>query len=72
MLPHDLRLKLAFAVARNLDFDFSKIAFQFLPASPIPRVAAAAAFWLVLFVAQVVGQLGVQRSFYQRLRQLLQ
>jgi hypothetical protein len=72
MLADDLRFELAFPIARHLNLDFSKVAFQFLPALSIPRIAAAPAFRLVLFVTQVMCQLGAQRAFNQRLRQLLQ
>ena len=68
VLPNDFRLELPFAIAGYFDLNLPKIALQFLSALSIPRVAAAAAFGLVLFLAQVVGQLGLQRSFNQRLR----
>ena len=51
MFPHDLRLELAFPIARNLDVNLAEIPGQLLTAASIAGVAAAAAIRIVLLVA---------------------
>src|SRR5947208_15291252 len=72
MLANDLRLEVPHAIPGNFDLDFTKIPHYRLAARPVSRVAATATLGIVLFVAYMVGELGIQRSFDQRLRQLLE
>ena len=62
----------ALAVARHLDGQFAELALERLPALAVASVAAGVDHRFVSVVAEVLGQFGVQRLFYQQLGQLLE
>ena len=71
-LRNDRRLKAAVAVARNLQVDLAVLGQNRLAGMAVAAVAAATARRIALLVAQVIGQLGAQRSLQKRLLQLLE
>jgi hypothetical protein len=72
VLRDDPRLEAAVAIARRFQIQLAELAFQFLPAAAISRIAAVVARRVVLLVADVLCQFGVERTLQQRLRQLLE
>lgn len=72
VLLDDLRIEGAMPVARYLDGQFTELALEFLLAETVAGVAHPIADRLMLVVAQVVGQLGIQRTLDQLLGQLLE
>src|ERR1039457_1474936 len=72
VLGDDPRLQASVPVARRLRVDLPEIAFQFLLAAAVARVAAVVADRVVLLIAHVLGQLGVHRPLQEGLRQLLE
>ncbi len=59
-------------VARHRDLQGAEVALQALSAFAVAAVAAVVPFDGMLLVAQMRGQLGLQRPLHQRLGQLLQ
>lgn len=71
VLGDKLRLEHACAVAGNLNGQFVKVAFERFLAAPVASVARFVGDHLVLAVAQVAHQLGLQCPLNQSLGQLL-
>ncbi len=71
-LAHDPRLEAAVAVARHVDLDRPDVGQHRFGPAPIVGVRAVAAGWVVLVIAEVIGQLTLQRGLQQPLGQLPQ
>jgi hypothetical protein len=82
---HNQRLKRRVAVARRLQLQLAKVAFQRLTGLAVARISALVTGWIVvsglpvgdcfaivLGVPQVVAQLGIQRPLQNRFGELLQ
>ncbi len=72
MLGNDLWLKVALAVAGNLDWQVAEIAFQRFPALAVTRIAGGVGHRLMLVVAQVRGHFHLQGALDNGFGQLLQ
>ncbi|SFB89247.1 hypothetical protein SAMN05216344_1053 [Polaromonas sp. OV174] len=72
MLGDDLWLDRAGAVARDFDRQFTEVALEGLLAAPVAGVAGLIGYHLILAVAELVGQLGLQGPFNQGFGELLQ
>jgi hypothetical protein len=72
MLLDQLRLERPVAIARDFDRNRALLCLQRLGPAPVTGVAAAAALYGMLAVAQVVGELGLQRSLNKRAAESLQ
>lgn len=72
VLGDQLGFEGALAVAPHLDGQFAELALERLPALAVASVAAGVDLRFVSVVAEVLGQFGVQRLFYQQLGQLLE
>ena len=71
-LADDLRLKAAITIARRIDPDRTVLGDQRLRRRPVARVARPAGRLLMTFIADVIGQLDLHRTFHQPLGQLRQ
>src|SRR5581483_12250088 len=71
-LPHDLRLERPLPVAGRLDAHLTVLGDQRLRCRPVPGVAGPSRRLLMRLVAEVVGQLDLERPLDQPLGQLRQ
>src|SRR5207302_4689336 len=71
-LGHDLGIEAGLAVARRLQLQFAEVALESFLAFPVARVAPVVARRIVLLVAQMIGQLGLQGSFQDSFGQLFE
>src|ERR1019366_8093971 len=71
-LGYDLGIERGPAVARSFQLQFAKLTLQCLLAVSVARVAPVVARRVVLFVAQMIGHLGLQGSLQDGLGQLLE
>jgi hypothetical protein len=71
-LADQLWLEAAGPVARDRDLNLSVLGQERLRAAAVAAVAAAAAGRIALLIPQVLGQLGAERAFDQRLLQPLE
>jgi len=71
-LGHDLRLEAAVAITRHLDLDRPVLGQHRLGGGPVAVVARPPAGGIALLVAEMVRQLGAQRTLEQRLLELLE
>jgi hypothetical protein len=69
-LADDLRRKAAVAITRRVDPDLPVLGDQRLRCRPVARVARSARWLLVAVIADVIGQLDLQRPLHQPLGQL--
>ncbi len=65
VLGHDLRLKAAIAVSRNINGQFAKFTLERLLALAVSGVALGAGNGLVLVVSKVLSHLGFEGSLNQ-------
>jgi hypothetical protein len=63
MLGDQLRLELAVAVARDLDFDLRVFGLDFLSGRTVAGVAAVAPRGVMLFIAEQLSQLAIEGVF---------
>jgi len=72
MLRQDLRLEAAIAISRRFHHHRPEIALNRLGSCPVTGIPAVISRRIVLFIAQMLRQLGVHRPLQQRLRKLFQ
>src|SRR5262245_23164312 len=72
MLGDQLRLELAVAVARDLDFDFRVFGLDFLSGRTVAGVASVASRDVMLFIAEQMGQFAIEGAFNESLAKVFQ
>jgi len=70
MLGDQLRLELAVAVTRDLDFDFRVVGLDFLSGRTVAGVAAVAPGCVMLLIAEQMSQLAIEGAFNEGLAEV--